>query len=135
MQDIARVLKQDGRAIIGLSNFDSLSCRLGRGLYTLSERAGRPVYHGRNYWQIPDNHTFKGTYGVLKDLGAPGLEMEACYGISLMWLFNRWTRLMEALPERAATSILHALDRVAYRAPALADLLVSVWRPAKGAHG
>ena len=133
MQDLARVLKPDGRAIIGISNFDSLSSRLGRGLYRLSERFGRSVYQGRNYWQIPDNHTFKGTYGVLKGLGPPGLEMEACYGISMMWLFNRWTRVMEALPEGVAMSILHLLDRVAYRMPALADVLVSVWRPAEAA--
>lgn len=133
MRDVARVLKPDGRAVIGISNFDSLSCRLGRGLYGLSERIGRSVYHGRNYWQIPDNHTFKGTYQVLKGLGPPDLEMEACYGISLMWLFNRWTKLMEALPERLATAILNGLDRVAYRVPALADILVSVWRPAGAA--
>lgn len=133
MQDLARVLKPDGRAIIGISNFDSLSSRLGRGLYQLSERFGRPVYRGRNYWEIPDNHTFKGTYAVLKDLGPPGLEMEDCYGISMMWLFHRWTKLIEALPESAAMPILNALDRIAYRAPALADILVSVWRPAEAA--
>lgn len=131
MQEIARVLKPDGRAVIGISNFDSLSCRLGRGLYGLSERLGRSVYHGRNYWQIPENHTFKGTYAVLKRLGRPGLELEACYGISIMWLFNRWTQLMEALPERLATFILESLDRIAYHAPALADILVSVWRPVR----
>ena len=128
-------LKPDGRAVIGISNFDSLSCRLGRGLYRLSERFGRDVYHGRSYWQIPDNHTFKGTYQVLKALGPPALELEACYGISMMWLFSRWTQLMEALPERIASMTLSGLDHVAYRTPALADILVSVWRPtgAKGA--
>ncbi len=133
MQELSRVLRPDGRAVIGISNFDSLSCRLGRGIYRLSERFGRDVYYGRNYWQIPDNHTFKGTYKVLRDLGQPYLKLEACYGISMMWLFNRWTRLMEALPEPIATRTLNLMDRIAYRVPALADLLVSVWRPAGAA--
>ncbi len=30
-------------------------------------------------------------------------------------------------------TILHILDRIAYRMPALADVLVSVWRPAEAA--
>ena len=133
MRELSRVLKPDGKAVIGISNFDSLSCRLGRGLYGLSERFGRDVYNGRSYWQIPDNHTFKGTYKVLRDLGQPYLRLEACYGISLMWLFNRWTRLMEALPEPIAMGTLKLMDRIAYRVPALADLLGSVWRPAGAA--
>ena len=134
MRETSRILKPDGRAIIGISNFDSLSCRLGHGLYRLRERLGRAVYRGRNYWQIPDNHTFRGTYSVLRRLGEPDLKMEACYGISLMWLFNRWTRLMEALPEPIAAATLTTLDRIAYRVPALADILVSVWRPAAASH-
>lgn len=129
MQEIARVLKPDGRAVIGISNFDSLSCRLGRGLYSLNERFGRAVYGGRNYWDIPNNHTFRGTYSVLVGLGAPGLQLVECRGISLLWLFNRWTRLVEAMPERLAWPILGMLDKIAYRAPGIADLVVSVWRP------
>ncbi len=129
MQEIARVLRPDGRAVIGISNFDSLSCRLGRGLYALSERWGRPVYHGRNYWNIPSNHTFRGTYSGLVGLGAPGLQLVACRGISLLWLFNRWTRLVEALPAPLAWSALSILDQIAYQLPSLADLVVSVWRP------
>ncbi len=129
MQEIARVLRPDGRAVIGISNFDSLSCRLGGALFALSERWGRPVYHGRSYWDIPSNHTFRGTYRGLIGLGAPGLQLVACRGISLLWLFNRWTRLAEALPAPLAWSALTMLDQIAYRLPSLADLVVSVWRP------
>ena len=129
MRELARVLKPDGRAIIGISNFDSLSCLLGRGLYGLSERFGRPVYQGRNYWDIPANHTFRGTYDVLRNLGQPHLKLVECRGISLFWLFRRWTQLLEAMPGPLAWSALAVLDRVAYRLPRLADLLVSVWQP------
>ncbi|OGO50942.1 MAG: hypothetical protein A2148_02275 [Chloroflexi bacterium RBG_16_68_14] len=133
LREVARVLKPDGLAIIGISNFDSLSCRLGRGLYRLKNRFGLPVYRGRNYWEPPPNHTFRGTYGVLRRLGQPSLELVACRGISLLWLFHRWTWLMEALPRPLAWSAMTALDHIAYRMPAIADLIVSVWRPRRTA--
>ncbi len=134
MREVARVLKPNGHAIIGISNFDSLSCRLGQGLYGMKARWSLPVYLGRNFWQIPANHTFRGTYRVLKGLGGPELELVECRGVSLLWLFHRWTRLVQALPEPLANAALTSLDRIAYRAPAIADLLVSVWRPRRNAH-
>ncbi|MEX0787036.1 MAG: class I SAM-dependent methyltransferase, partial [Dehalococcoidia bacterium] len=134
MRELARVLKPDGRAIVGISNFDSLSCVLGHALYRLNEDSGRPVYRGRNYWEIPSNHTFRGTYRMLRRLGEPELELVACRGISLLWLFNRWTKLVNALPVPLAWSMLRVLDRIAYRVPALADIVVSVWRPKGGHH-
>ena len=135
MREVARVLKPNGRAIIGISNFDSLSCRLGEAIAQIKERIGLPVYQGRNYWQIPHNHTFRGSYPVLRRLGEPHLELVECRGISLLWLFNSWTRLTEALPRPLAWSAMTALDRIAYRTPSIADLLVSVWRPRRKPNG
>lgn len=132
MREVARVLKPDGRAIIGISNFDSLSCLISQSIFSLRERWGLPVYRGRNFWQIPNNHTFRGTYRVLRRLGEPHLELVECRGASMLWLFHRWTRLMEALPAPLAWSTMTALDRIAYRVPALADLVVSVWQPRSG---
>ena len=134
LEEVARVLKPDGLVVIAISNFDSLSCRLGQALFRAKERFGVPVYHGRLYWGTPANHTFRGTYGVLRRLGEPYLELVECRGVSLLWLFHRWTWLMSRLPRRAAWWTLTALDRVAYRTPAMADLLVSVWRPRRSAH-
>lgn len=131
MREAARILKPDGLAIIAISNFDSLSCRLGQMLYRVKERLGLPVYRGRMYWEIPPNHTFRGTYPVLRALGEPYLELVECRGASLLWLFRSWYRLMEALPPSLAWSTMTVLDRIAYRAPAIADLIVSVWRPRK----
>lgn len=135
MEEMARVLKPEGRAIIALSNYDSLSCRLGKALFRLQERLRRPVYRGRPYWEIPPNHTFRGTLPVLKSLAEPHLELVECRGLSLLWLFHRWTVLMEALPERLAWSTMRGLDRVAYRMPGLADMIVSVWRPRRTGDG
>jgi SAM-dependent methyltransferase len=129
MCEVARILRPDGRAVIGISNYDSLSCRLGGGLYRLKERLGRPVYRGRNFWQIPPNHTFRGTYSVLRRLGAAHMELVECRGVSMLWLFRRWTQLVQALPGSIAWPLIAGLDRIAYRTPALADIVVSVWRP------
>ncbi len=133
MREVARVLKPDGLAIIGISNYDSLSCRLGQAIFRLRERWGLAVYRGRNYWQIPPNHTFRCTYSAMRRLGQPYLELVACHGISLLWLFRRWTRLVDALPRPLAWSTMTVLDQIAYRMPAIADLVVSVWRPRRRA--
>jgi SAM-dependent methyltransferase len=135
LREVARVLKPEGRAVIGISNFDSLSCRLGRGLHRLRDRLGADVYRGRNYWQIPPNHTFRGTNRALRALAGPHLELVEARGISMLWLFNRWTKLIDALPERLAWWMLGAVDRIAYRTPGLADVIVSVWRPRKADDG
>lgn len=134
LRDVARILKPDGRAVIALSNFDSLACRLGRTLYRAKAARGMDVYRGRNYWEIPENHTFRGTYSVLLRIGEPHLELVECRGISLLWLFHRWSRLMDALPPALAWSTMTVADRIAYRVPALADMVVSVWQPRKAGH-
>lgn len=123
LAEVARILKPNGRAVIGISNYDSLSCRLGK--WTHDAKGAR----GRNYWEIPPNHTFRGTYNVLRGLGEPHLDLVECHGVSLMWLFRRWTEFIELLPERLAWPLLKIADRIAYRVPAIADLNVSVWRP------
>jgi SAM-dependent methyltransferase len=135
MSEVARVLRPNGRAVIAISNYDSLSCRLGRNLYRMKDQRGVDVYRGRNYWQIPTNHTFKGTYNVLVRLGAPHLDLVECRGISMFWLFHRWTRLVETLPRFPAISLIAAADRLAYHVPQLADIVVSVWRPRSDGNG
>ncbi len=129
LREVARILKPDGRAVIALANYDSLSSRFGSRLYWLKRRLGVQVFQGRNYWEIPRNHTFRGTYRVLLGLCEPHLELVECRGVSLLWLFHTWTRLVETLPQPVAWRVMSALDRVAYHRPSIADILVSVWRP------
>jgi SAM-dependent methyltransferase len=129
LREVGRILKPEGRAVIALANYGSLSARLGGNLYRLKRRMGVNVFQGRNYWEIPRNHTFRGTHRVLIDMCSRHLELVECRGISLLWLFHSWTRFMELLPERVAWSLMSALDWIAYRRPSLADELVSVWRP------
>lgn len=131
LREAARILRPDGLAVIVVSNYDSLSCRVGRALYGVRRRLGLPVLSGRPYWEIPPNHTFRCTYRTLRRMAEPYFELVECRGASLFWLFGGWYRLLDALPEDVATALLRAADRVAYRVPALADFIVSVWRPKK----
>jgi len=135
MREVARVLRPSGRAVIAIANYDSLSCRLGRTLFLGRQRLGLPVYQEqRHYWEIPANHTFRGTYQKLVALGGPCLDLIECRGVSLFWLFRRWTWLTERLPRPIAWSAMTAADRIAYRSPQLADMMVSVWRPSQKRH-
>jgi len=133
MGEVARILKPDGQAIIALANFESLSCRLGRSLCRAKKLLGIPVMGGRAYWQIPPNHTFKGDYAALRGMARPWLRLERCHGVSVLWLFRRWSLFVESLPEGVAWALLRTLDGVAYRMPGLSDMIISVWRPNKAA--
>lgn len=129
LREAARVLRPDGLAVIVVSNYDSLSCRVGRTLYRLRRRLGLPVLSGRPYWEIPPNHTFRSTLPTLRRMAEPHFELVQCRGVSLLWLFGGWYRLLDALPAGIATALLRAADTIAYRIPPLADFVVSVWRP------
>lgn len=131
LREAARVLRPDGLAVIVVSNYDSLSCRIGRVLYRARRRLGLPVLSGRPYWEIPPNHTFRCTFGTLRRMAEPYFEPVECRGVSLLWLFGGWYRLLDALPEKVAMALFRAADRLAYRVPSLADFVVSVWRPRK----
>ena len=130
MREAGRILRPDGRAIIALANYESLSCRLGRLHQRLAQallRRPRPAH--RLYWQPPPDHHHKGELSFVRRLGGRELWLERCYGISLLWLLPGWGRWLELLPDFLADALLAALDRVAYRTPPLADMIVSVWRP------
>ncbi len=128
--ELARILKPEGRAVIALTNYESLSCRLGRTFFDIRRSLGLPYPPPEyRYWEPPPTHTFKGGYRSVTRLGAPWLEMERCFGVSLLWLLPRWTQIVERMPDRLAQAVLRALDRIAYRVPALADMIISTWRP------
>ncbi len=132
MREAARVLRPEGRVVIALANYGSLSCRLGRRLHRSVPPSGRP------YWHIPDDHNHNGDIAFVRSLGGPELGLERCYGISLFWQLRRgegwaWGKWLDRRPRRFADVALAALDRIAFRQPSLADMIISVWRR-KGAH-
>lgn len=128
MGEAARVLRPGGRIIIALANYESLSCKLGRWLARVKRALRRPPPPGRPYWEPPEDHNVKGTPAFVRGLGGDALELERCFGVSLLWLFSRWGPFLDALPLPVARSLWRALDAVAFRSPSLADMMVSVWR-------
>lgn len=130
MREAARVLRPDGRVVIALTNYEGLSCQLGRFLFWLaSDLLSRPQPPHRPYWRPPPDHYHKGELSFVYRLGGKSLRLERCNGVSLLWPLYGWGKWLDSLPRFLADAMLAALDRIAFRTPALADMIVSVWRP------
>ena len=128
MREAARILKPDGRVVIALANFESLSCRLGRGVDRIKRRLGRLRPPWRPYWIIPDDHNVKGDMAFIRALGGNVLALDHVRGISLLWLFSRYGQALDALPAGAARAIWRSLDAAARLRPEASDMIISVWR-------
>lgn len=128
MRESARIIQPDGRVVIALANFESVSCRLGRTVDRVKWKLGRPRPPWRRYWEIPEDHNVKGDLPYVKSLGGDWLQLERCFGISMLWLMFGWGSLLDRLPERAARTMWAALDRYARVRPARSDMIISVWR-------
>ena len=129
MREAARLLRPDGRVIIALANYESLSCRLGRLPQRLAAALlRRQLPEQRPYWQPPPDHYHKGDLPFVRGLGGQTLRLERYYGCSLLWLLPGWGRALELLPRFITDRLLATLDLIANRTPGLADMIVSVWR-------
>ncbi len=133
LAEAARVLAPDGRLVIALHNYDSASCRMSRALYRLRGILGvsrdDPTGASRPYWEIPENHTFRGNVATLREMTRRDFQPDRVFGVSMFWLLPMWRRVLRIVPSRAATAMLQAADRLAHRSPELGDMIVSVWRP------
>ncbi len=128
MLEAARITKPDGRVVIALANFESVSCRLGRGVDSLKRRLGRPRPEWRLYWQTPEDHNVKGDLPYVRSLGGDALVVDRLWGISMLWLFSRYGHVLDFMPERAASGVWRTLDGIARRRPQDSDMIISVWR-------
>jgi SAM-dependent methyltransferase len=128
MREAARVIKADGRVVIALANFESVSCKLGRNMDRTLRRIGRPRPPWRPYWEIPEDHNVKGDLPYIRTLGGDWLVLDRCFGISMLWLFSRYGAVLDRLPEPVATAIWRTFDRIARGRPQHSDMIISVWR-------
>jgi SAM-dependent methyltransferase len=131
VREMARVLASDGRLIISFVNYGGASVRLSRLLYRAGRAAGLASPHEHLFWDtpVPIEHTFECSLSVLKNLCRPYLELDQAFGVSLGWMVPGWGPLLRRLPERRALALMRQLDRLAYRRPALADVVFTAWRP------
>src|SRR6185436_15348462 len=81
------------------------------------------------FWDspVPYEHNFECSLANVSDMCRPYLELDRAYGISLGWMFPGWGRLLERRPR--AQRWVPRLDKLVRDRPALADFVVSVWRP------
>ena len=124
IEELARVLKPRGQAIIAIANFESLGFRLGRWLFTLEKILLRGKPKHQNIWQIPADHTLKFDYSVLKRLVGPHLKIEQSNGVSLLLGLPGWSSLLARLPKSVSRTILSVLDRLARHLAPLSDAIV-----------
>ncbi|HZP58147.1 MAG TPA: class I SAM-dependent methyltransferase [Dehalococcoidia bacterium] len=128
MREAARVLTPDGRVVIALANFESVSCRIGRLVDRVKRALRRPRPAWRLYWQTPEDHNVRGDLPLVRALGGDALRLERCFGMSMFWLAPGYGALLDRVPEGAARRIWRALDAVARTRPRHADMIISVWR-------
>jgi len=124
IEEMARVLKPQGKAIIAIANFESLGFRLGRRVFALERSLLRRKVERQNIWQIPADHTLKFDYAVLKRLVKPHLKIEHSIGISLLCGLPGWSSLLDKLPEKVSLAILRAIDKLACYLPSLSNTII-----------
>lgn len=128
--EMARVTRRDGRVVLAIANFDSLSCRLSRGLDALREVAmGRTLPRGRRHYDVPHDHFTRYELPLMREQAGAHLELDVVEGLSLGWGLAAWSRALARLPERVARGALDAVAQLAVRCPSLADVVVLAGRP------
>jgi len=132
VREIARVLRPGGRAVIALANYGSLSCALGRWRdrgRTREANAEPP------YYEPPPDHLTRFTYESIVALGQAPLRVRRVAGVSLLWGFPPWGRLLGGLPAPLRTALLLLAHGIATLRPAWADVIVLVAEKRAGPTG
>ena len=130
LSEMARVARPDGRVVVAIANFESAACRISRGWDGFREGwLGRELPRGRRHYDVPHDHFTRYALGLMREQMSEVVELECVEGISLAWGLPGWSRVVERMPGFAADAALQALDAVAARLPALADILVLAGPP------
>ncbi|MBI2723721.1 MAG: methyltransferase domain-containing protein [Chloroflexi bacterium] len=128
MREAARVTAPGGRVLIALANFESLSCRIGRGVDALKRRLGRERPAWRLYWETPEDHNVRGDLPFVRNLGGDALALERCFGLSLLWNTAPVTWAIDHLPQRAGEWTWGRMSQLVRARPQHSDMIISVWR-------
>jgi SAM-dependent methyltransferase len=129
MEQIALMLRPEGKAIIAIANFDSLGFRLGKMVWWFRKFFGFKASEGRMLWEVPEDHTYKFDYSFLRRLVKSYLKVDQAIGVSLLFGLPWWGIFLAKCPKSMSRAILNSLDRLARCLPSISDVVVLGCRP------
>ena len=124
MEEISRVLKPEGKAVISIANFDSLGHRLGRNTHRLTKFLPGKDPSERQAWETPPDHTYRFDYALIRQVVSSHLDIEEASGISLLWGAPLWDRILSILPRSISFFTMRTLDKLARRFPSISDVVL-----------
>jgi len=124
LKEMARTLKPNGRLIISVANFESLSCKLAKIYDWLYEKRNGKRRTDKPSYIPPDDHNYKFDYQFLIKSLKNYFVIEKIWGVSLLWCFPGWGAFLQKLSPKSQKTILEFLDFWARVFPRLADVLV-----------
>jgi SAM-dependent methyltransferase len=129
VSEMCRVTSANGKVVISVANYESLSCFWSRNLNRLARRVRGREIPPPHIWEVPKDHTFKFDYPTILSLARKYLQIESICGVSLLWGFPRWSNLLKRIPRPMALILLRCLDKIANGHPDWGDVLVVVGKP------
>jgi SAM-dependent methyltransferase len=129
VSEMCRVASPEGRVVISVANFESLSCFLARNLDQLAQWIRGRGISPPHIWKTPRDHTFRFDYPTAVALAGRHLRVESIRGVSLLWGFPRWPDVLGRIPRSTALILLRSLDRIAHWRPEWSDVLIVAGRP------
>lgn len=128
--EMARVTSTEGRVVLAIANFESLSCRIGRAVDDFREDIlGWDAMRERRGYDAPSDHFTRYEVDLIREQASRHLIVKEFKGLSLGWGTPGWANLLGWLPEGAARACVRGADAVARVAPVLADVIVVVGQP------
>ena len=124
VEEISRVLKPEGKAVISLANFESLGHRLGRKVHQLTRFLPRKNSGERQAWETPPDHTYRFDYRLIRDIIGAHMQIEEASGISFFWGAPLWDKILSVLPRKVSFFIMGMLDKIARRFPSMSDVVL-----------
>ena len=110
IREMARVTRRDGRVVLAIANFESLSCRWARALDDWREGVlGRPPQRGRRVYDAPSDHFTRYELDLMREQASRHLDLEVVEGVSLGWGMPGWSQALRHLPSGVARGALQAL--------------------------